>query len=198
MPEKLEVQGPVGCSAPGAASEEDQSTMFDMSSSPPLPFDPISEAMRHWRSHGWSHAARGMGLVTSIVRVEQLLSARAEGLVKEFGLTFARYEVLMLLAFSQRGELPLGKIGQRLQVHPASVTNAIDRLEDDQLVRRRVNPDDGRSVLAAITDKGARLSQSATVRLNDELFSQLDLSQADSNALFALLAKLRRRAGDFE
>ena len=119
-----------------------------------LPFDPIAEAMRHWRGHGWEEAVRGMGVVTSVIRVEQILSGRAEAEVRPFGLTFARYEVLMLLLFSRQGELPLGKIGERLQVAPGSVTNAVSRLERDRLVHRRVNPDDGRGVLAAITPRG--------------------------------------------
>ena len=67
------------------------------------------------------------------------------------GLTFARYEVLMLLSFSRQGALPLGKIGERLQVNAASVTNAVDRLEADGLVTRRSNPDDGRGRLARLT-----------------------------------------------
>jgi DNA-binding MarR family transcriptional regulator len=164
----------------------------------PLPFDPITEAMRHWRGHGWQDATRGMGVVTSVIRVEQILAGRAEDAVRPFGLTFARYEVLMLLLFSQRGELPLGKIGQRLQVGAASVTNAIDLLERDRLVRRRINPDDGRGVLASITRKGRDLVQEATAALNDSLFTSLDLSRADADALFVLLGKLRQRAGDFD
>ena len=126
-----------------------------------LPFDPIAEAMRHWRAHGWEEAVRGMGVVTSVVRVEQILSGRAEDEVRPFGLTFARYEVLMLLLFSRQGELPLGKIGERLQVAPGSVTNAVSRLERDRLVQRRVNPDDGRGVLAAITPCGRDLALDA-------------------------------------
>jgi DNA-binding MarR family transcriptional regulator len=139
-----------------------------------------------------------MGVVTSVIRVEQILAGRAEDVVRPLGLTFARYEVLMLLLFSRRGELPLGKIGQRLQVGAASVTNAIDRLERDRLVRRRVNPDDGRGVLAAITTRGRDLAQVATGALNDSVFTGLELSQADADALFALLGKLRQRAGDFD
>ena len=45
------------------------------------------------------------------------------------GLTFAAYEALRLLAFSSRGSLPMGKMGERLMVHLASVTNVITRLE---------------------------------------------------------------------
>ncbi len=163
-----------------------------------LPFDPIAEAMVHWRAQGWGDATRNMGVVTSVIRVEQILSGRAEEVVRTLGLTFARYEVLMLLLFSQRGELPLGKIGERLQVGAASVTNAIDRLERDRLVRRRMNPNDGRGVLAAITKRGRELAHEATTVLNETVFTRLELSQADADALFSLLGKLRQRAGDFD
>lgn len=163
-----------------------------------LPFDPIAEAMHQWNHHGWGGAARGVGVITSVIRVQQILAGRAEALVRPFGLTFARYEVLMLLLFSRRGEMPLGKIGQRLQVGAASVTNAIDRLERDGLVRRRVNPDDGRGVLAAITDRGRSLAREATDALNDGVFTRVELSTDDADALFALLGTLRHRAGDFD
>jgi DNA-binding MarR family transcriptional regulator len=153
--------------------------------------------MGHWREHGWEEAVRGMGVVTSVIRVEQILAGRAEDGVRPFGLTFARYEVLMLLLFSKRGELPLGKIGERLQVAPGSVTNAISRLERDRLVRRRVNPDDGRGVLAAITSRGRDLALEATSTLNSSLFGPVDLSPSDIDTLFRLLGKLRQRAGDF-
>jgi DNA-binding MarR family transcriptional regulator len=164
----------------------------------PLPFDPIAEAMRHWRDNGWGEAEAGMGAVTSVIRVEQILAGRAEEDVKPFGLTFARYEVLMLLLFSRRGELPLGKIGERLQVAPGSVTNAVSRLERDRLVRRRVNPDDGRGVLAAITARGRDRALEATNTLNGSLFKAVDLSPSDIETLFRLLGKLRQRAGDFD
>jgi DNA-binding MarR family transcriptional regulator len=163
-----------------------------------LPFDPIAEAMVHWRAQGWGGAARNMGVVTSVIRVEQILSGRAEEALRPLGLTFARYEVLMLLLFSGSGELPLGKIGQRLQVGAASVTNAIDRLERDRLVRRRVNPDDGRGVLASITKRGRASALEATAALNESVFTALELSQADADALYGLLAKFRQRAGDFD
>ena len=98
-----------------------------------------------------------MAVVTSIMRLQQIFLARADAVLRPLGLTFARYEVLMLLSFSRRDALPLGKIGERLQVNPASVTNAVDRLEADGLVTRRSNPDDGRVTLAALTPSGRRV-----------------------------------------
>jgi DNA-binding MarR family transcriptional regulator len=162
-----------------------------------LAFDPIAEAGRHWSGRGWEQAAPGMTVVTSIMRVQQLFTARADAVLRGFGLTFSRYEVLMLLLFSRHGELPLGKVGERLQVGPASVTNAVDRLEADGFVVRRANPVDGRGVLAAITAVGRRLALRATDELNGQLFASLELSGEELDRLFALLREVRRRAGDF-
>jgi DNA-binding MarR family transcriptional regulator len=163
-----------------------------------LPFDPIAEAQRQWEAHGWPDQARAMATVTSIMRLQQVFLARADAELRPLGLTFARYEVLMLLCFSSRGSLPLGKIGELLQVNPASVTNAVDRLEVQGLVTRQPNPDDGRGTLAAITPAGRQLADRATVAVNDHVFSDLGLDDASLAALFEALGRLRQAAGDFD
>jgi DNA-binding MarR family transcriptional regulator len=163
-----------------------------------LPFDPIAEARRQWSAHGWAPEAPAMATVTSIMRLQQIFLARADAELRPLGLTFARYEVVMLLSFSTTGSLPLGKIGERLQVNPASVTNAVDRLEAQGLVDRRPNPDDGRGTLAAITPKGRRVAGRATAAMNAHVFADLGLDQPALRALFDSLAHLRRAAGDFD
>jgi DNA-binding MarR family transcriptional regulator len=159
--------------------------------------DPIDLAHDNWVRHGWGQSADGMALVTSIMRVQQVFLARVEAILRPSGLTFARYEVLRLLAFSRRGVLPVGKVGQRLQVHPASVTNAVQRLERDGLVRRRANPDDGRSVLAEITSSGRTLVARCTDRLNAEIFSTVPISPAQQRRTYAALKEIRKAYGDF-
>lgn len=164
----------------------------------PLGFDPIDEARRQWIDRGWQDAAGGMAALTSIIRVEQLLMARVEEALGPFELTFARYELLVLLDFSRAGALPMGKLGARLQVHPASVTNAVDRLEAQGLVERVAHPDDGRTTLATITSTGRRRVRRATAVLNEAVFSDLGWSDRDLRDLFRILRKLRRGAGDFD
>jgi DNA-binding MarR family transcriptional regulator len=139
-----------------------------------------------------------MATVTSIMRLQQIFLARADAELRPLGLTFARYEVVMLLSFSTTGALPLGKIGERLQVNPASVTNAVDRLESQGLVAKRRNPHDGRGTLASLTAAGRRLARRATVVMNDQVFSDLGLEEPEVRTLFGTLAKLRSAAGDFE
>ena len=117
-----------------------------------------------------------MAAVTSLMRAHQIVLARVEAALKPLGVTFARYEVLMLLWFSKRGSLPMKVIGSRLQVHPTSVTNAVDRLEDAGLVTRSTHPEDRRAMLVALTPSGRELAERATKALNTEVFERPDLS----------------------
>ena len=103
------------------------------------PFDPIAEAHRQWSAR-WPEQADHMAAVTSVMRVQQLLLGRVEDTLKPYGLTFAAYEALRLLAFTRAGSLPMGKMGVRLMVHPAAVTNAIGKLEQRGLVERSMSP----------------------------------------------------------
>jgi DNA-binding MarR family transcriptional regulator len=164
----------------------------------PLPFDPIAEARRHWEARWGPKPSPAMAAVTSIMRAQQLLIARLNEALKPFGLTFARYEALMLLLFSQMGTLPLGKIGERLQVHPTSVTNIIDGLEADGFVRRVPHATDRRTTLAEITPLGKRTAERATDVLNAAAFWTAPLRPRELDGLTATITKLRREAGDFQ
>ena len=129
-----------------------------------LAFDPIDEAARQWGLR-WE-AVDQMHAVTSLMRVQQLVLGRSStSSCAPHGLTFARYEALVLLTFSRAGSLPLGKMGERLQVHPTSVTSIVDRLEAAGHVVRRRHPQDGRAVLAEITDAGRAVVEAATADL---------------------------------
>lgn len=163
-----------------------------------LGLDPIEQARQHWIDHGWNGAADGMAVVTSIVRSQQILLGRIERVLRPLNLTFARYEVLMILEFSRRRALPLGKIGSRLQVQPGAITNAVDRLEADGFVERRDHPTDGRTTLARLTAKGRRLAARATTKLNDEVFCSTGLDGREATELLQILRILRADAGDFD
>jgi DNA-binding MarR family transcriptional regulator len=167
-----------------------------MARATPLSFDPIDEAARQWALR-WG-AVEQMHAVTSLMRVQQLVLAQLDELLKPHGLTFARYEALVLLTFSRAGSLPLGKMGERLQVHPTSVTSIVDRLVLAGLVLRRRHPEDGRTVLAEITDEGRALVESATKDLVEARFAIADTPVKDLVAISALLKPVRRRAGDYE
>jgi DNA-binding MarR family transcriptional regulator len=160
-----------------------------------LPFDPIAEARRQWDER-WP-AGAAMATATSIMRAQQIVLARVDDALHELGLTFARYEVLVLLSFSRRGALPLGKMGERLMIHPTSVTNLVDRLELAGLVRRMQHPDDRRTTLAELTDEGRTLVEQATKRVTDVHFGLDGLEERELDQLTTLVRKLRRHVDDF-
>lgn len=153
-------------------------------------FDPISEAKRQWRQHGWD-VPEHMAAATAVMRVQQIVLGAADGALAPFGLTFSRYEALTLLYFSRHGTLPLGKIGERLMVHHTSATNTIDQLERAGLVQRVPDPSDRRRVLAAITADGRRLVESATPALTEARFGLGSLNRTDVRKLAELLTRAR-------
>ncbi|MBW4094709.1 MAG: MarR family transcriptional regulator [Acidobacteria bacterium] len=163
----------------------------------PLPMDPIAEAKRHWINHGWSEAANGMAAITSIMRAQQIFLARVDAALKQHGLTFARFELLRLLAFTRDGALPMASASARLQVHPTSVTNTVDRLERDALVRRQAHPTDGRATLVVITDQGRKITEDATQSLNHDVFTALEIPADALDSLIQTLTTFRLAAGDY-
>jgi DNA-binding MarR family transcriptional regulator len=160
-----------------------------------LPFDPIQRAFELWEKR-WG-ASTAMLAVTSLMRAHQLVLAEVDAIVRPYGLSFARYEALVLLTFSRTGALPLSKVGERLQVHPTSVTNIVDRLAKSGLVLRKPNPEDGRGVLAEITREGRDVVEKATADLTAAEFGLGALDQDQHRAIFATLRDLRLAAGDF-
>jgi DNA-binding MarR family transcriptional regulator len=166
--------------------------------STPLPIDPIAEAKRQWLDHGWADAAGGMAAVTSIMRAQQIMLSQVEATLKPYSLSFARFELLRLLAFTRAGELPMSSAIARLQVHPTSVTNTVDRLQRDGLVERSPHPTDGRATLLRLTPDGRSIAERATEALNEQVFSQPLVPGDDLATLVSIIARLRRGAGDFD
>jgi DNA-binding MarR family transcriptional regulator len=137
-----------------------------------------------------------MAAVTSVMRVQQLLLVQVEDTLKPYSLTFAAYEALRLLAFTRSGILPMGKMGERLMVHPAAVTKAVSKLEQRGLVQRHMSPDDRRVILATLTPAGRALADEATAALNQAAFGLPGLTQDQAAQVTALLHLIRAAAGD--
>ena len=164
-----------------------------------LPFDPIARAADLWRAR-WGPTSRSasMASATSIMRVQQLLIARFDAIAGRHGLTFARYECLVLLAFSREGRLSMSRIGERLMVHPTSATNIVQRLAAQGLVERVPNPDDRRGAFAVITDAGRVAMEAVTADLEAADFGLAMLDEQQHATLFALLRQVRVGARDFD
>src|SRR5690242_11611941 len=166
-------------------------------SSRPNKHDPIALARANWERCGWGDVADGMVAVTSVMRAHQILLARVENALRPYDLSFSRFELLRLLAFSRSGALPITKASDRLQVHVTSVTHAIRRLEANGLVQRVPHPTDGRTTLVQITDLGRSTVEDATITLNEQVFADIGIGADESEALVSSIETLRRNAGDF-
>ncbi|MGH3494493.1 MAG: MarR family winged helix-turn-helix transcriptional regulator [Sciscionella sp.] len=160
-----------------------------------LPFDPIARAAENWENR--IGPSTTMAAVTGLMRVQQIVQSAVDGALKPHGLTFARYEALVLLYFSRQRNLPMRVMGERLQLHPTSVTNIVDRLEADGLVRRTPHPTDRRATLVEITQDGLRRRAEATAAVTAIDFGLTGLTERQTGALTDLLAKVRKATGDF-
>ena len=159
------------------------------------PFDLIAKAAETWRERlGPSEA---MEAVTNVMRVQQILQAAVDESLRPHGLTFARYEALVLLSFSSRDSLPMRMMGERLQLHPTSITNIVDRLEADGLAQRLPHPTDRRTTLVALTPTGRKRLGEATESVLRTDFGFVGLEPGELVELSRLLTKLRKAAGDF-
>lgn len=152
-------------------------------------FDALAEAERQWRSHGIDRA-NDMHAILAIVHARQLVITAIDRALRPLELTFARYEVLMLLQFSANGRLPITKVGERLLVHPTGITRIVDRLEEQGLASRETNPDDRRSTLVCITPKGRKSAARATDTLVTSRFG-VTMQAARLEQLIELLDEFR-------
>ncbi len=158
--------------------------------------DPVEEAVAQWRVHGWDGGER-LRAALSIIRVEELIRAASTEVLRPLELSYARHELLSLLYFSARGELPLGKLSERLMVHPASVTTTVDGLVKLGLVERVPHPTDRRATLARITADGRQRIEASTPELVERRFGLEALSEDEARTLTELLRKVREHRGDF-
>ena len=163
----------------------------------PLPADPIVEARQSWEERWGPDSGVAMAAAASILRAQNWLLGELNATLSPLGLTFPRYEALNLLMASTSGELALAKFVQRLQVHPTSITNLIDRLERDGLVERVPHSTDRRSLLARLTDEGRDVAQRAAALLHEQRFCLDEISSEDLESLFDIVRQIRLLAGDF-
>jgi DNA-binding MarR family transcriptional regulator len=162
------------------------------------PFDVVEASRRVWLERWDPEAASGMAVFTTILRSYQLLNDQVATVMRSHDLTFARYEVLTWLATDPESSLTLSWISKTLRIPPATVTNIIDRLEDDKFVRRVPHPSDARTTLAVITPRGQKAATDATRDLNAIVYEQIGLSERQRSQLVDLLAELRANGNEFD
>ena len=119
--------------------------------------------------------------------------AGVEAELATIGLSLAKLAALQVLA--EAGEsLPLSQLADRLSCVKSNITQLVDRLEADGLVRREADPHDRRARLATLTAAGRKACRDG-VRIQHAAEQRLmgRLTPAESRQLAQLLAKIQRR-----
>lgn len=122
------------------------------------------------------------------MRAHHAVGTRLDDVLVGHGLSVAKLGVLRQLA---AGALPLGALAQRQSCVRSNITQLIDRMEAEGLVRRLPDPDDRRVTLAEITATGrARLHSGLAAQDEAERALLREFSPEDVTALVALLGRL--------
>ncbi|MCE8520870.1 MarR family transcriptional regulator [Ruegeria pomeroyi] len=153
--------------------------------------DHVDVIIRQWAAERPDLDTRAMAVIG---RVARLSMAFGQGMQENFarnGLNAAKFDVLAtLLRSGPPYALSPGALLDATMVASGTMTNRIDRLEQDGLVERRKNPEDSRSVIIALTPRGLTLineMMAAHVTTQAQLLK--GLTAEEQAALTALLAK---------
>ena len=138
-----------------------------------------------------SRRPKADSLLLELLGAAHALEARVEEAFADVGLSWARYGVLEELAKAEEG-VALGGLAARLTCVRSNMTQLMDKLEADRLVRRVPDPGDRRSVRAELTSLG-RERQAAGAEQLERVQREFaaGLRRADRAALREAVASLR-------
>ena len=129
-------------------------------------------------------------LVSSFLETADAVEARLEAAVSPMGLSLAKLGLLHHLAEAKE-PLPLSELAEHQNCVRSNITQLVDRLEKEGLVRRRPDPQDRRSIRAALTPAGEQAYQKAKRALAEEQRAIVDsLSSGDAASLRGVLEQL--------
>lgn len=112
--------------------------------------------MTRWLTHEEQVAWRSW--LTAITLLPEQLGRELQS---DFGLTLADYDILVRLSEAEDHSLRMHELARRTLVSRSRLTHQVDRLTRAGLVERRACADDGRGLLACMTDAGWELLQRA-------------------------------------
>lgn len=167
-----------------------ESEEFRVGSALPVFEDAISEAAGEWELR-WPERNR-MQAATELMHAHRRLITDLDEKLRPLGLTYARYEILLLLFFEPSGAIPLVDLTDRLQVEASSSFHSVRWLEENGLIERILEPGDDGEVLAELTPKGRALTDRASHLVADIRFGLGTMSTSECHQLTALLSRQRR------
>ncbi len=131
-------------------------------------------------------------MLFELLRAGAAVQAHLDARLAQAGLSVPRLAALSVLRAGD--PLPLSQVAERLACVKSNITQLVDRLEADGLVRRIADPNDRRSRLAELTAAG-RTACDAGMRLREQAEQELlaRLEDEDVRTLAVLMDKLTNR-----
>lgn len=142
--------------------------------------------LMHRSNRDWAASKAIVGILRADSKAAQALE-RALG---EAGLSLPQFNVLMVLAASPEGRLPIFELNAQLVSTPPNTSWLSDRMQEGGLVRKSKSPDDGRVVLLELTQKGWRaLGRAAPLVFDAERELLKGFSRSELKTLGELLGR---------
>ncbi|MEJ6785427.1 MarR family winged helix-turn-helix transcriptional regulator [Aminobacter sp. Piv2-1] len=117
--------------------------------------DRVDDILAQWNRERPDLDVAPMGLIGRISRLAQHLGREMEKTFARHGLNYASFDVLATLRRSGPPHaLSPGDLSATMMITSGTMTNRVDQLEKAGLVERRLNPDDRRSFIVSLTEKG--------------------------------------------
>lgn len=153
--------------------------------------DKVDKILAQWNKVRPDLDVAPMGLIGRLKRINQHLLREMDKTFSAHGLNLASFDVLATLRRSGPPyRLSPGDLLATMMVTSGTMTNRVDQLCKAGLVERTHNPDDGRSVIISLTDKGFHIIETAvTAHVDTQARLTRSLSNAESKELNRLLSK---------
>lgn len=116
------------------------------------------------QADGAAYSASGANLTMALLHAAHAIEARLEEALGNVGLSVAKHSALTKL--QEAGEpITLSELAERLSCVRSNITQLVDRLEADGLVRRVADPEDRRSVRAELTQLGSEKQSAGALEI---------------------------------
>ncbi len=149
-----------------------------------LSMDHVDKIINQWRQERRQLNTKPMATIGRVMRLSIVFGREMEKTFKSFGLNFASFDVLATLR--RAGEpyaLSPGDLIESTMVTSGTMTNRIDQLAKNGLVKRLQSKYDKRSVLISLTEKGFDVIDAAIgkhVETQEKLTSMLTKKEQES------------------
>ena len=151
--------------------------------------DVIDELQSDWLKQRPDLDPEPMGVVLRIQALAKILGDQTAERLQRFDLQWWQYDVLSTLR--RKGSpfiMAASELASSAMLTTGAMTNRIDGLEEEGLVRRVKDENDGRRVLVQLTQQGHKLIESATEARFESAMEALDgLSRRQRDSLSSLL-----------